>query len=175
MGNEIWKEIEWTSGDYMVSNLGRVLAIPRVVRFGCQERTTKKKILAQIDNGHGYLYVNIYGQKYYVHRLVADAFLDNPMNLPQVNHKDENTANNCADNLEWCTSKYNCNYGSHNDKLKIAKRNKYIVVNVETGDVYGCPIDVQEALGIHHDSVSRCCRNGKGTAGGFHWRYINDD
>jgi hypothetical protein len=174
MNKEVWKDIPWANGEYMVSSFGRVLALPRVVNFGCQVRTTEKKILSQISNGHGYFYVNIYGKKYYVHRLVAEAFIDNPLDLPQINHKDENRSNNCADNLEWCTAKYNANYGSHNEKLKRSIRAKYAVINLETGVVYSSPIEVQEILGIHHDGISRCCREGSGTAGGFHWRYVDE-
>lgn len=171
---EIWKEIPWTDGEYAVSNFGRVLALPRIVKFGFQFRTTDKKILSQIDNGHGYFYVTIYGKKHYVHRLVAEAFVENPDNLPNINHKDENTSNNFAENLEWCTQKYNCNYGSHNEKLKNSIRSKYAVINLETGEIYRAPIEVEEILGIHRDGISRCCRTGKGTAGGFHWRYVDE-
>jgi len=69
------------------------------------------------NNHKGYKYVKLYSadrnRTVLVHRLVAEAFLLNPSQLPEVNHKDENTANNCVENLEWCTSKYNANYGHH--------------------------------------------------------------
>lgn len=70
----------------------------------------------------GYTYVHLTAvngkrKKERLHRLVAIAFLPNPLDLPQVNHKDENKENNRADNLEWCDAKYNCNYGTRNQKI----------------------------------------------------------
>ena len=112
---EEWKEIEGCEGRYYISNYGRVLSTVY----------SKPRILKTIINKGGYECVRFYidGKvvTYYVHRLVANAFLENEENLPQVNHKDECKHNNCVDNLEWCTAKNNCNYGNRN--LKISKNN----------------------------------------------------
>lgn len=72
-------------------------------------------------------------KKVLIHRAVAQAFISNPNELPQVNHKDENKSNNSVDNLEWCNSKYNCNYGSHNKRLSKAK-NKAIIQLSKRGE-----------------------------------------
>lgn len=113
---EEWREIEGYEGLYQVSNLGRVKSLFRVViRSNGKPNTVNEKILKYGMN-RGYCAVvlckNGKRKMYKVHRLVAMAFLSNPHNLPEVNHKDENKKNNCVDNLEWCTPKYNTNYGT---------------------------------------------------------------
>ena len=113
---EIRKPVKGFEGYYEVSNLGRVRSIDRVVVDTVRncERLLKGKVLIQKDNGNGYKNVmfckehKLYNK--YVHRLVAEIFLPNPDNLPQVNHKDEDKSNNRVDNLEWCTSFYNNEY-----------------------------------------------------------------
>lgn len=171
--DEVWKEIPGTNGRYLVSNFGRVRSLPRVVSFGKRNREIKEKILKQVEHGDGYYQVMIDKKHKYVHRLVASAFLDNPYNLPQINHKDENKGNNCVDNLEWCDGKYNVNYGSCPERSRAARMAKKNVINLETGIIYECPLEAQKETGIHHDSISRACRGRKWTAGGFHWKYVN--
>lgn len=85
---------------------------------------TKKKLKPQLcqKEASKYYGVHLYNENgrkfFFVHRLVAVAFIPNPNHYPQVNHKDENSLNNNADNLEWCTAKYNVNYGGHNLRCK---------------------------------------------------------
>lgn len=99
---EVWRLIPGYNHPYQVSNYGRVLGT--------------KGLMKPYDNGYGYLVVELRkgreGKHLRVHRLVAEAFLPNPDNLPEVNHKDENKHNNAVDNLEWCTRSYNKKYGS---------------------------------------------------------------
>ena len=119
---EVWKPVKGYEELYEVSNLGRVRSLDRYVKLGGKQKSDqlvlkKGRMLSEKDNGHGYksvhLTVNRNTKDKYVHRLVAQAFLNNPDNLPEVNHKDENKSNNCLDNLEWCTSQYNDLYGNH--------------------------------------------------------------
>ena len=81
---------------------------------------TGRKLKQTIKKGYCNVYLyNENGRKFFlVHRLVAQAFIPNPNNYPEVNHKDENSLNNCVENLEWCTSEYNSNYGTHQEKLR---------------------------------------------------------
>ena len=115
MKKEYWKPIVGYENLYEVSNLGRIRSFDRWVKSkNGSIRICRGRILKPYTNKDGYLYVvlskNNKHKTYKVHRLVAQAFLDNPNNLPQVNHKDENPLNNNVNNLEWCNSKYNCNF-----------------------------------------------------------------
>ena len=122
MDLEIWKDIENFEG-YQVSIYGQVRTYGKVTyteRHGY--RYWKDKILKQKTDKNGYKRVILYkdGKPYtwLVHRLVAEAFIDNPCNYPIINHKDENPSNNYLHNLEWCTHKYNNTYGSLKDRYK---------------------------------------------------------
>lgn len=106
---QIWKDIPGYEGLYQVSNTGKVRSLN-------YKGTGKKKIWKYAITVNTYkkiaLYKNGEIKYYYIHRLVAQAFMPNPNNYPVVNHKDENKSNNVVWNLEWCTQQYNCNYGT---------------------------------------------------------------
>ena len=110
---EIWKDIPGYEGSYQVSNYGRV---KRLEHKTPNNIPLSEKISTQFKNQSGYMIVilskNGEGKQLQVHRLVAQAFIPNPDKLPFVNHKDENPLNNNVENLEWCTAKYNSNYGT---------------------------------------------------------------
>lgn len=114
---EVWKDVAGYEGYYKVSNLGRVRSLSGWVR------NNPYGILSPSSTRKGYLSVGLTKdgtclKTVRVHRLVALAFLPNPDNLPQINHKDEDKTNNRADNLEWCTAKYNMNYGNRPQKSR---------------------------------------------------------
>lgn len=111
---EIWKDIKNFEGSYQISNTGKVKSLKRDVFNGCKFITRPERIIKFGDNGHGYLFVSLWKNnkptRMYVHKLVAEAFIPNPNNYKEINHKDENKANNNVYNLEWCDRKYNENY-----------------------------------------------------------------
>lgn len=127
---EIWKKIDWIPdirGEYEISNLGNVrrTALLQYDRYTNEYKTIyKTRNLLPYDNGHGYLHITVptntksgIKQKIlYIHRLVAEAFLDNPNNKAEVNHKNYIRSDNRVINLEWCTKQENSTYSSVMDK-----------------------------------------------------------
>lgn len=164
---EEWKDVVGYEGLYKVSNLGNVMSL----------KGKTPKLMKPAQKGNGYLYVglNIYNKSrknFYVHRLVAKAFIENPQNLPFVNHKDEIKTNNMVSNLEFCTQQYNNSYGT-----VLKRRSK----NILQYDINGSFIkewksakNVQENLGICRSSICRVCKGKGKSAGGFLWRYKNN-
>lgn len=117
---EVWKDIAEYEGLYQVSNMGRVKSLSRMkwsgLNGGCYVNT-KEKILQGSVNDKGYKIVTLCGKQKYIHRLVAIAFIPNPDRLPMINHKDEVKTNNKVENLEWCDSRYNINYGTRTGRM----------------------------------------------------------
>lgn len=125
--NELWLEIPNTDGQYMVSNKGRIKSV--YVYRACHGNIIKivrERIMKPFDNGNGYL---VFGmrqdgrrQNFYVHRLVANAFLEKLDGKDYINHKDYDRSNNSCDNLEWCTQKENVMYSAERMSISAKKR-----------------------------------------------------
>ena len=175
---EIWKDIKGYEGLYRVSNMGNVESLN-------YHNTGKTQILRPIIQSKGYLVVALFKdgkpKRHTIHRLVAAAFLSNPLGLPQVNHIDEDKTNNRVENLEWCDCAYNHNYGTRNEKVGRALLNNPAkskrVRCVETGEVYP---SIREAARrtrlMNSNGISGvCCKKpGYKTAGGFHWEFVTN-
>lgn len=164
---EEWKDIPDYEGIYQVSNLGKI-----------RNKKGNRKLTLRKD---GYLHIPLTKSgktKYYlVHRLVAQAFISNENNYKEINHKDENKINNCADNLEWCNRSYNINYGTAN--LKRAKTH-YVKINQYTknGDFikqWNCISEASRVLKIKMPHIIRVCRGGRKTTGNYIFRYVKEE
>lgn len=111
-----------------------------------------------------------------VHRLVAEAFIPNPGNLPQINHKDENRANCSVENLEWCSAKYNCSYGRHIEKLRQHGCKPVIAIDKETGaetEFYSAA-EAGRRLACDPDNITRVLRGLRRSTAGYYWRYAEE-
>ena len=182
---EIWVDIEGYEGIYQVSNLGRVKSLERSVRNNINggERIVKERILKLWSDKGGYLLITLCDKnrvkhKERVHRLVAKAFIPNPDNLPQVNHKDECKTNNCVYNLEWCTNEYNQFYGTKQERSKKNNNtNKQIVQLTLEGELVKIWDSIREANrnGFNRSCISECCNNKRQrTHKGYKWMYYED-
>lgn len=161
---EEWRDIKGYEGIYQISNKGRVKSLGN-------NKTRKEKILRP-GKRKGYFYISLCKKgekpKYFdIHRLVAQAFLPNPDNLPVVNHKDENKLNNNVENLEWCTYQYNNTYGTRNKKI----------ICVETNEIFNGSKDVINRMFDgkgHCSTISKCCLGKRKSAFGYHFKYIEE-
>lgn len=187
-----WKDVIGFEGLYQVSDDGRVRSLPRLKMCGF---TGKKQIMQRgriLKPGYtndGYARVNLVKddgkyKPYYIHRLVAQAFIPNPLNLPYVNHKDENPKNNAVWNLEWCTPKYNANYGTAKERAAKAVRanNPSIyntpVTNITTGEQFNSIREACDFYGFSNskrNTIKRCCEGECATVDGYNWKYTHDE
>lgn len=180
---EQWKDVRGYEGSYQVSNLGGVRSVDRYVRTGDRhKRLIKGKVLKPQISNKGYLFVTLSKESkelgFFVHTLVAKAFIPNPDMLPEVNHKDENKQNNIVDNLEWCTSKYNNNYGSHKEKCAEKQingnRSKSVsryTLKGEFVDSFPSMREVWRKYGYNTSVICNCCKGKVKSAYGYVWKY----
>lgn len=188
---EIWKDIKGYEGLYKISNNGRIR------RYNNSSKKYKRippfhYIKNHIDKNGYYRVIlskNNEVKNYLLHRLIAETFISNPKNLPEVNHKDEIKTNNNIDNLEWCTKSYNCSYGTRTkriaEKMKIINKGKHYsiktefkkgqnakkIINITTNKVYNSMQEAMNDTKIPISNLCNCCKGKLKTAGGFIWRY----
>ncbi len=174
---EIWKPVVGHEGLYEVSNLGNVRRLSTKGTSGTGNYAREGRVLRIRKNNKGYSMVDLWfdgkREQKLVHRLVAEAFIPNPENLPEVNHRDENPSNCNSDNLEWCNHLYNSRYGNRNEK--IGKANSKVVLQFDTEGVflkrYCSTMQAQRDTGIGNSRISECCNGKRKMAGGYIWRY----
>ena len=162
---EIWKDISGYEGLYTISNLGNV-------RSYYTNKILKQEV---VRSGYKAVYLHKDGNRShkYIHILVAETFLPNPQNLPIINHKDENPANNSVDNLEWCTYKYNNMYNDAHIKRAI-KQSKQVFQYDSNGVLVNIHISVREAgryINASSSNIASCCNGDSYTCRGFVWSY----
>lgn len=164
--NETWLPVVGYENYYEVSNLGRVRSLGH-----------KARVLRPAKNRKGYLCVALCRDgklhTYKVHRLVCAAFHENPLNLPQVNHKNEVKTDNRAENLEWCDNRYNCTYGSLVDK--IAKESREVFQYTTGGEFvawYPSANEAARCTGMLVGGIAGCANQKYKTYAGFQWSYV---
>jgi len=186
---EIWKDIKDYEGLYQVSNLGRIKSLN-------YNHTGKEKVMKPYKTKKGYFYIHLCknGEKklFLVHRLIAETFLPNPDNLPQVNHKiegkegksinmvifnEDGSVNEEKSTIEWCTQEYNHNYGTINERIALAhtngKQSKPVLQFTLDGEFVREWPSVGECgrNGFNQGNIAACCRGLYESMYGFRWEY----
>jgi hypothetical protein len=184
--NEMWMDIEDFEGLYQVSNLGRIKSLYRV---NCQNKVIEEKFLTIFDNGHGYKKVHLTKngkhKDKYVHRLVCGAFIPNPENKKEVNHKDGIKSNNLVGNLDWVTPSENQKHASMaglHEPFPILTgkdnpKSRPVCQFTLSGKLvmeYESLLEAQKETGINHSGISSVCSGKQDSAGKFMWRYKED-
>lgn len=157
------RDIKNYEGLYAVTSCGKVWSY------------RNKKFLSPRINNKGYLRVALSKsgviKDFYIHRLVADAYIPNADNKPNVNHLDENPLNNNINNLEWVTQKENMNFGTCQERK--AQHQLKAVFCIELNKAFSSAKQAAEELNLYAGNITRCCKGNSQTTGGYHFRYYN--
>lgn len=182
---EEWRDIAGYEGQYQISNLGKVRSLDRYVKCNGFNLIKGQLMKPKIDK-YGYFQIslckNCKYKSFTIHRLVAQAFLPNPDNLPQINHINECKWDNTVWNLEWCNSKYNINYGT-GKKRRIDTQRKTMstmkpvlqyTLDMEFVGEYPSASEASRQTGINKSNIGSCCNGNPEhkSAGGYVWKFV---
>jgi hypothetical protein len=180
MMEEVWKPVKGYEGIYEVSNLGRVRSLDRYVeRKNGYILPCKGSLIMPIHHKSGYIYIGLTkdGKKHNLkmHRIVAEAFIPNPHNLPEVNHKNEQPDDNRVENLEWCDRSHNIRWkdGHLRRAKKLWRPVEQYTLDGEYIKTFPSIIEAADAVGISRALIGNVCaqRTHQKSAGGYRWRY----
>lgn len=188
METEIWKEIPRYNGAYLISNFGNMKSTERYCYHGDKPWLVKERLLSKVVGHTGYIeYQVTYNKKHRsekAHRLVAEAFIPNPENKPQVNHIDGNKQNNRVENLEWCTngenSKHAFRTGLNHANYTPSNSRKILQINKDTNEIIAKYPSINAALRHFNLPITKraniveCCKGKQKTGYGYKWKYEDE-